>query len=259
MPVKLSANLGFLYHELPLLERIDAAAADGFPAVEFHWPYDIPLDVLKVRCDAVKVAVVGVNTVRGDISKGENGLAALPGREAEFAQAFTQALTYAKGLNASGIHVMAGKTAGLDQAACRKTFLANLRRASEEAEGSGVTLLLEALNRHDAPGYFYHTYEQAAEVIAEAGAPNIKLMFDCYHAAIEGGDLVRRMEKLWPLIGHLQFAAVPDRGEPDEGEIDYRFVLKRIAALGWPGFVGAEYKPRSGTRAGLSWREACGV
>ena len=259
MAIRLSANLGFLYLELPLIERIGAAARDGFPAVEFHWPYDIPLDELKARCAANKVSVIGVNTIRGDAAKGDNGLAALPGREAEFAAAFTQALTYAGGLGASGIHVMAGNTAGLDQAACRRVLIANLTRASAEAEGSGVTLLLEALNRYDAPGYFYHTYEEAAAIIAETAAGNIKLMFDTYHASIEGGDLTRRMQRFWPLIGHIQIAAVPDRGEPGSGEIDYRHVLDEIDRLGWPGFVGAEYRPRGGTTAGLAWRKACGL
>lgn len=250
MVTRFSANLGFLWQELSLPDAIRAAKAAGFDAVECHWPYNESVDRLKSALDETGLPMLGLNTVRGNVAAGENGLAALPGREAEAQAAIRQAMDYAMALGVPNIHVMAGKAEGdLAQA----TYVANLTIACELAAAQGKTILIEPLNSRDAPGYFLTTTDQALGVIREVGHVNLKLMFDCYHVQIMEGDLCRRFERLMPYIGHVQIAAVPDRGEPDQGEINYPYVLEKFDLLGWSQPIGAEYRPRSGTDNGLGW------
>ena len=245
-----SANLGFLWSELSLPEAIAAAKAAGFDAVECHWPYDTPaMDVAR----ALKLAglrMLGINTVRG--RPGENGLAALPGREDDARAAIDQALTYAEAIGAQMVHVMAGFARGADAQA---VFVANLSYAARRAEPRGITILIEPLNRHDAPGYFLQTTDQARALINEVGAPNLKLMFDCYHIGRTEGDITTRFRSLQPLIGHVQFASVPDRGTPDHGELDYGAILDDLSSAGWSKPFGAEYKPVGPTGESLGWME----
>lgn len=251
---RFSANLGFLWPDRPLLDRIDAAAAAGFRAVELHWPYDTPAAEVRARCDARRVTLLGVNTSRG--REGESGLGALPGREAEFAAAVDQAIAFCVAAGGSAIHCMAGVIGDADPAAARDTFVANLRDASRAAEPHGLTLLLEPLNPRDAPGYFYSTVAEGAAVIEAVGAPNLRLMFDCYHVASVGQDVGATLRRFLPLVGHIQFASVPDRAEPDSGTPDYPDVFRAIDALGYAGWVGAEYRPRAATDDGLGWLAA---
>ena len=136
----------------------------------------------------------------------------------------------------------------------RETFLANLRRGAPLAAARGLTLLIEPLNLRDAPGYHLSRIEDAATVVAAVGSPALKIMFDVYHVAIEGGDVTRRLERLLPMIGHVQFAGVPDRAEPDRSEIDLAHVFRTLERIGWTAPVGAEYRPRGDTDAGLGWR-----
>lgn len=257
--LKLSANLGFLWPELQLLERIDAAARAGFPAVELHWPYDTPASAVKERCQRHGLTLLGLNTPLGDVARGEFGLGALPGRETEFMASFGQAASYAVASGAGAIHVMAGVTTGIPADDARATFIGNLRQAAPIAAGHGLTLLLEAINPRDKPGYLYSRQEDAAALIAAIGAPNVRLMFDVYHVGVGEGDILRKLREFWPLIGHIQIAAVPSRAEPDEGEVDYRAVLAAIADARWEGFVGCEYRPRGTTDEGLAWRGTLGL
>jgi hydroxypyruvate isomerase len=254
-----SANLGFLWPDRPLLQRIDAAARAGFPAIELHWPYDVPAHEVRAACIRHGLRLMGLNTPVGDVARGEFGLGALPGREADFAAAMRQAIDYAVEAGAGAIHVMAGVTTGLDAASCRESFIANLARFAPEAAHHGLTLLLEAINPRDKPGYFYSQQGEAAEIISAIGAPNIRLMFDVYHCGVAEGDITKKLEHLLPLIGHIQIAAVPSRAEPDEGEVDYRHIFTTLARLGWSQPLGCEYKPRSGTDDGLGWRKTLGV
>ena len=256
---RFSANLGFLWPGQPLLDQIASAARAGFRAVELHWPYDTPAAAVRDACARHGVTLLGVNTVRGDVAAGENGLGALPGREAEFQAAVDQSLAFCQDAGATSIHCMAGKVPAEDRAAGRATLLDNLKRASDKAEAAGVTLLLEPLNPADAPGYFYSTADEGADIIAALGRPNVRLMFDCYHVGRVGDDVIGTMERLWQVIGHIQVAAVPSRAEPDGGTLDYRPVLAAIDRLGYPGWVGAEYKPAGDTDAGLAWVDALGV
>jgi hydroxypyruvate isomerase len=253
--MKFSANLGFLWTDRPLPDAIRAAHAAGFDAVECHWPYDIPSAEVKAALEDTGLPMLGLNTRRGDVAAGENGLAALPGREAEARAAIDEALAYAAAIGARAVHVMAGKAEG---DAAHATFLSNLRHACDRAATAGRIILIEPLNPFDAPGYFLNRTDQAAAIIAALGAPNLRLMFDCYHVGRTEGDVTGRLRALLPLVGHIQFAAVPDRGPPDHGDLDYAAVYAAIAALGWDMPLGAEYRPPGPTGDSLGWMAALG-
>lgn len=247
---RLSANLGFLWKELSLPDAIRAASAAGFEAVECHWPYEFEPQDVKSALSETGLEMLGINTVRGNLDAGENGLSALAGREDEARAAINQAIEYAVKIGTKKIHVMAGFAKG---AKAHATFVSNLRYGLEKSTPHGITLVIEPLNYYDAPGYFLKNANQAAEIIAEIGSDNLKLMFDCYHLQIMQGDISRLLEKMLPITGHIQIAAVPSRAEPDEGELDYRNILKLIDSLDYKGFIGAEYKPRGTTDEGLGW------
>ena len=246
--MQFSANLGFLWNDLTLPNAIRAAKAAGFHAVEMHWPYATPVADVQAALAETGLPVLGLNTTRGDTDAGENGLSALPGRETDARAAIDQALNYARAIGAGAVHVMAGFASG---DAAHAVFLDNLRYAAKAA--GDLTILIEPLNRHDAPGYFLTTTDQAREIIAEVGAANLKLMFDCYHVGRTEGDLITRIKDLRDIIGHIQFASVPDRGAPDHGEIDYRVVFAELAAMEYDAPLGAEYKPNGPTDETLSW------
>lgn len=248
--MQFSANLGFLWTELALPEAIRQAKRAAFDAVEFHFPYETePKDVV-LALQETGLSMISLNTPRGEVSKGEFGLCAVPARETDARIAIQEALSYARFIRASFIHVMAGRAEGPN---AHKTFLENLSYASELAEKDGIELLIEPINGRDIPGYFLSSTAQAAQIIEELGRPNVKLMFDCYHVQIIEGDLCKRLESYLPVIGHVQIAGVPDRGEPDDGEVDYRYVLKHLDALGYEGAIGAEYRPRDAIVDGLGW------
>ena len=247
--MKFSANLGFLWNDRPLPAAIRAAKEAGFDAVECHWPYAVSAEETKAALEETGLKMLGLNTIRGNVSVGENGLSALPGREEEARAAIDQAIRYANEISAGAIHVMAGNSSG---PRARRTFVENLTYACDQA-GSGGTILIEPLNHYNAPGYFLSTVEQAADIIREVAMPNLKMMFDFYHVQIMGGDVTRRFEAFLPLIGHVQIASVPDRGSPDHGELDYAFALRRVRELGWSRPVGAEYLPANGPVPDLAW------
>lgn len=252
-PLRFSANLGFLFTEHALPDAIGAAAKAGFGAVELHWPYDTPPDDVAAALERASLPVLGLNTRRGDVAAGEFGLSALAGREADARKAIEEVVAYAAAIGAGNVHVMAGRAEG-DNA--RATFIANLRYAADLAQEHAITILIEPLNEKDAPGYFLTGCDAATAIVNAAGRDNIRIMFDCYHVAMQGSDVVETYRRHRDMIGHVQFAAVPDRGEPDRGDIDYAAVLPTLAAEGHDGFFGAEYRPRAGTEAGLGWMRA---
>lgn len=247
--IRFSANLGFLWTELALPDAVRKAGAAGFSAVECHWPYDGDAAELRRALQETGLPMLGLNTRKG--RPGEFGLAALPGREAEARAAIAEAFAYGGEIGAHAVHVMAGASQGLDGAA--QAFRDNLLFACALAARHGMTVLIEPLNRRDAPAYFLATIEEAAALVMELRRPELKIMFDCYHQQITGGDLTRRFLAHQAMIGHVQIAAVPSRAEPDEGEVSYARLLRAIDIAGYRGFVGAEYKPRATTDEGLGW------
>ena len=253
---RFSANLGFLWSTLPLLERIERAAASGFKAIELQWPYDTPAQDVKAAVARLKLTLLAVNTPMGDTSIGESGLAALPGREADFQQAFNQSLQWCIGSGAPAIHVMPGILKPGTEVQARETMIRNLQWAADQAAPHGVTLLLEAINQRDKPGYFYSKQADSNSIREACGRSNVKLMFDVYHVGCAEGDILTKLAQYMPHIGHIQIAAVPTRNEPDEGEVNYPNVLKRVDELGYTGWIGCEYRPRGEVEAGLGWLKA---
>ncbi|MEZ5839148.1 MAG: TIM barrel protein [Hyphomicrobiales bacterium] len=245
-----------MFGEVPFPERFAAAAEAGFSAVEFLFPYDWPAADIAGWRAAAGVEIALFNLPPGDWAAGERGMAAIPEREAEFRDSLELALGYARALGVPRLHAMAGVTAGLDPAACRATYVANLRHAAVLAGNEGIEILIEPLNPRDMPGYFLSRTADALAIIAEVGAPNLKLQFDVYHRQIVEGDVIRGLEQALSVIGHVQIASVPDRHEPDEGELCYGEIFRRLDALGYRGAIGCEYRPRGDTRAGLVWRDS---
>ena len=252
--MKFSANLGFLWTELSLPDAIRAAKAHGFDAVECHWPYDTAATDVAQALSETGLPMLGLNTRRGNVAAGDNGLAAIPGRTAEARDAVLEALEYGQAIGAGAVHVMAGRAAGAEAG---ETFVETLRFACAQAADRRMTILIEPLNRHDAPGYFLRTTDQAVSIMDRVGASNLRLMFDCYHVGRTEGDVLYRLGALLPRIGHVQFAAVPDRGAPDHGELHYPTVFAALNRLGFEAPLGAEYRPGGSTEATLGWLSDC--
>ena len=253
---KFAANLSMLYTEHSFLDRFAAAAADGFKAVEYLFPYEHPAPELAARLKAHGLQQVLFNAPPGDWSAGERGTACLPGREAEFRAGVQRAIDYARALGCPRIHLMAGLAPdGTDRTLLRKTYLANLAWAAAQAKD--IDFLMEPINTRDIPRFFLTRQDHAHEIVVEVGAPNLKVQMDLYHCQIVEGDLAKKLELYLPTgrVGHLQIAGVPERQEPDIGEINHPYLFALIDRLGWDGWIGCEYRPRAGTSAGLGWLE----
>jgi hydroxypyruvate isomerase len=255
---RFAANLGYLFTDRSLLERIDAAAACGFKAIELQFPYDVPPSQVKAAAERNKLIVLGINTPPGDRA-GEFGLAAVPGREKDFQMLFKRALDYISFIGGSAVHCLAGKVEPERRPAAERIFVNNLRMAADHAATKNISLLIEPINGRDRPNYYLNRVEHAADIIGKISRPNVKIQFDFYHVQIVGGDLLHRLEQYLPLVGHLQCAAVPSRHEPDEGEVNYPAVFAAVDGLGYQGWIGAEYRPRGTTEAGLAWGREYGL
>ena len=251
---RFAANLSMLYTEHAFLGRFAAAAADGFQAVEYLFPYDYPAAELASRLKAHGLQQVLFNAPPGDWAKGERGTACLPGREAEFRDGVQRAISYARALDCPRIHLMAGLAPeGADRVALSKTYLANLAWAA--AQATDIHFLIEPINTRDIPGFSLNRQDQAHEFVVEAGAPNLKVQMDLYHCQIVEGDLAKKIEMYLPSgrVGHFQIAGAPERQEPDVGEINHPYLFDLIDRLGWDGWIGCEYRPKGNTSAGLGW------
>lgn len=251
--LKFSANLGFLWTDRALPDAIYAAASAGFDAVECHWPYDSDSALVTAALKETGLPMVGINTHKG--GAGMFGLSALPDQRIDARDAIITAINYAATIGAKNIHVMAGVAEG-DKA--RDVFLDNLAYACDEAAKHNIGILIEPINTVDVPGYFLTTADQAAQIIHNVNHPALRLMFDCYHCARMNDDVTTMLEKHVSIIGHIQFAGVPDRGRPDRGTLNYASVFATIQNVGWSGYLGAEYKPGEqdgcdGTDQSLGW------
>ncbi len=252
-----AANLSLLYGEFAFLDRFAAAAADGFRQVEFLFPYTFDAAELRQRLEAQGLRQALFNAPPGDFANGERGLASLPGREDAFRRGISeQALPYAQALACPRVHVMAGLLPpGADHSRHRDTYVANLAWAAAQAATAGVTLCIEPINPRDMPGYFINRQDEAHAVLRDVGAPNLKVQMDLYHCQVVEGDLAAKLRQYVPggQVGHIQFAGVPDRHEPDEGELNFAYLFTLLDECGYKGPLGAEYRPRAGTREGLGW------
>ena len=256
---RFAANLSMMYTEHGFLDRFAAAARDGFHAVEYLFPYAFGRPELAQRLGDQGLEQVLFNAPPGDWDGGERGIACLPGREDEFRRSFVeQALPYAAALKCPRVHVMAGLAPQHgERAALRAVYVANLAWAARQAAGEGIDVLIEPINTRDMPGFFLNRQDDAHEIVAEVGAPNLKVQMDLYHCQIVEGDLAMKLRRHLPGggVGHLQIAGVPQRHEPDVGEVHHPYLFDLIDELGWSGHVGCEYRPRAGTSAGLGWFE----
>ncbi len=256
---KLAANLTMMFNEVPFLERFAAAAECGFKGVEFLFPYEHPAKEIAARLERHGLAQALFNLPPGDWAKGERGMAALPGREDEFMAGLERALEYAGATKCKTLHAMAGIwPANRDRSKGEETYVANLRRAGERAARQGVTVVIEPLNTCDMPGYFLSTTGQAIALLDKVGRDNVKLQLDLYHCQIMEGDLAMHVRRLAGRYAHVQIAGVPERHEPDRGEVNYGYVLDVLDEVRYPGWVGCEYHPAGNTRAGLGWAKRWG-
>lgn len=251
---RFAANLSFLFTDRPLLDRFGAARAAGFSAAEMLFPYEHPPEALAERLAATGLEFALFNLHPGDWAAGERGLAALPDRRDDFRASVDQALVYAGALGTRRLHALAG-LAPADDGRAEAAYRDSLAFACDRAGPLGIEILIEPINGRDMPGYHLSCFERAAEIIAGLGRPNLRLQFDVYHRQILRGDVLRGLEDLMPLIGHVQIASVPGRNEPGTGELDDFAVLAALDRLGYEGFVGCEYRPLGRTEEGLGWME----
>jgi hydroxypyruvate isomerase len=252
---RFSANISMLFAERPLLDRFQAARDAGFTGIEIQFPYDTPVDKLVAAKERAGVGVAVLNLPVGDMLSGGPGLAAMPGREAEFARATAEARVYAEALKPRNVNVLPGwPPAELPREKCLATLARNLAHAAEAMAGIGVKVVTEAVNRRDRPGFFLGTTAEALEAIDRAGHANLGLEYDLYHMQIMEGDLVPTIRRTMARIGHIQFADTPGRHEPGTGEINFPFVFDAIEAAGYDGWIGAEYVPSTKrTEDSLGW------
>ncbi|ROZ64458.1 2-oxo-tetronate isomerase [Ramlibacter sp. WS9] len=262
---RFAANLSMMYPELDFLDRFEAAARDGFKAVEFLFPYAYEPRELAARLKAHGLQQVLFNMPPGNWEQGERGMACLPGREAEFREGVAKALVYAEVLNCPHVHVMAGLVpADTQRESLRSTYVSNLRWAAAEAAKQGIDVLMEPINTRDIPGFFLNRQDDAHQLAAEIAAPKAKVQMDLYHCQIVEGDVAMKIRQYLPTgrVGHFQIAGVPERHEPDVGEMNYPYLFDVIdqvsAECGWTGWIGCEYRPKrgaqpGGTSQGLGW------
>ncbi len=254
---KFSANLGFLFTELPFLDRFGAAAAAGFRAVEYMAPYGHDPREIARRLKDFGLTQALFNLPAGDWEAGERGLAIFPGRVAEFRSGVALALDYAEALGCERLNCLAGVVPpGGDRPTLEATLVDNLAFAADAAARRGVRLLVEPINTRDMPGFFLSRTDDALRLMERVGSPNLWLQADIYHMQVMEGDLARRLEAALPRIAHIQIADNPGRREPGTGEINYRFLLPFLDRLGYDGWVGCEYKPTTTAEAGLGWMSA---
>ena len=251
---KFAANLSMMFNEVPFMARFAAAADAGFKGVEYLFPYEFPAEAIAVELSKHSLTNVLFNLPPGDWAAGERGITCIPGREDEFRAGVAKAVDYAKQLNTAQLHAMAGIVPrGVDAAQAHATYVANLRYAASELNNHGITLLIEAINTRDMPGFFLTTQAQSHAVLEEVGAANLKMQMDLYHMQIMEGDLAMKLTKYAAHCGHVQIASVPKRNEPDTGEVNYPYLYDHLDQIGYGGWIGCEYRPAGNTVQGLGW------
>ncbi|WP_160152649.1 hydroxypyruvate isomerase [Microbulbifer sp. ALW1] len=254
---KFTANLSMLFTEVDFLDRFKAAADAGFKGVEYLFPYDYSAQEIKQRLDENGLTQVLHNLPAGDWAAGERGIACHPDRVDEFRAGVAKAIEYATALGCKQVNCLAGIVpAGVSKEEARQTFIQNLRFAADNLGAAGILLIAEPINTRDIPGFFLNRTEQALEIFDEVGSHNLKLQYDIYHMQIMEGDLAPTIEKHIDSIAHVQLADNPGRHEPGTGEINYPFLFQHLDKLGYQGWIGCEYKPKTTTLEGLGWLDS---
>lgn len=254
---KFAANLTMMFNEVPFLDRFEAAANAGFKYVEYLWPYDYPAEQLQQKLQQFGLKQVLFNTSAGDIQQGEWGISAIPGREQDSHRDIDLALEYAIKLGCPNVHIMAAVVPeGADKEAYKNAFVENLRYASDKFKPYGIRILLEALSPQVKPNYLLKSQWDTLEIVERVDRDNVFVQLDYFHAQNVDGNLSLLTDRLKHKIAHIQIASVPDRHEPDEGEINYSYIFNKLDQIGYQGYVGCEYKPRGNTLEGLGWFEA---
>ena len=253
---KLSANLSLLFTENEFIDRFKEAKNNGFDAVEFQFPYDIEAQTIKNEIDKNKLILTIFNSPPGDFGNGDRGLACLEKRKDDFKKSIIEAISYAKIFQCNKIHVMSGVSEKENVLNAKKVYIENLKWACDQFDKHNIDLLIEPINQRNIPNYFLSSTDQAIEIIDKIERDNIYLLFDIYHHQIIRGDVSKYFEKFQAYIGHIQIAGIPNRNEPDQSELDYKYVFKLIERLNYTGFIGCEYNPLRDTLSGLKWRES---
>jgi 2-dehydrotetronate isomerase len=257
---KFAANLSMMFPELEEPQRFAAARDAGFGAVEYLRPYAHPIAEVRRWLDDAGLQLILINSPAGDPARNDRGLAALPGREADFRASLDLTLEYATGLGAGMVHLMAGVVPpGIAVEACEEVFVENLCEASDTAKAAGVRILLEPLNTRDVPGYLHTKTAHTRRLIEESGADNAFLQYDFYHMQIMQGDLVEGLRSNLDIVGHVQVSSLPGRHEPQYGEVNFAYVFDEVDAMGYGGWIGCEYRPKNDTREGLTWALPYGI
>jgi hydroxypyruvate isomerase len=251
---RFSANLHFLFGEYPFMERFAAAKDAGFSAVEFPDPYSQDGDALAAQLSGLDLQCVLMNLPMGRRDQGEMGIACLPDRTEEFRAGVARAIEAGRRLHCPRFNCLAGRRPpGADPALLRRTLLENLRHAARAFAEHGLFLTVEPINTHDTPGFFLDGSAVAVDLIRELDERNLELQFDCYHLHRMGEELFDSARRLLPVIGHIQVSDVPGRHEPGSGVIDYPGLFAHLDAIGYRGWVGAEYHPSRRTEETLHW------
>ena len=255
---RFAANLTLLFNEVPFMDRFRAAAQAGFAGVEYLFPYDYDKDELAGALQANGLQQVLHNLPAGDWSGGERCIGCHPDRVGEFQDGVGEAIEYATRLGCRQVNCLAGLVPeGVSRERLRTTFVSNLKFAALKLKEHGIRLLIEPINTRDIPGFYLTHSAQALDLIREVGSDNLFLQYDIYHMQVMEGDLAATIEKNLSCIAHMQLADNPGRHEPGTGEINYAYLFHHIDRIGYPGWIGCEYKPASTTAAGLSWMAAC--
>lgn len=256
---KFCANLAFLFKEKPLLERYSAAKQAGFKTVETGFPFGFSKQEVVNAKNSAEVDQVLINILTGDVTKGELGYAAIPGKENEFEESLKVTVDYAKALGAKKIHIMSGRIEGEVTEANDKAYINNLKYATQLLEKENLVGLIEPINKYSVPKYYMNSYEKAVKVLNTINSPNLKLQLDIFHLQLIKGDITHTIKDLMPHIGHVQIAQAPHRNEPNiPGEINFKYVFETLREQGYNDWIGLEYAPKNETVPGLKWIEELG-
>ncbi len=252
--IQLSANLSLLFSEVEFLKRFKQAKNNGFNAIEFQFPYNFDAHKIKKEIDKNNLLLSIFNSPPGNFEIGDRGLACLENRVSEFKESIIKAITYSKILKCKKIHVMSGLLNKINYTHTENIYIENLKWACDQFLRHKIDLLIEPINQRNIPKYFLSSTDLAIEIIDKVKRKNIKLLFDIYHHQIIRGDVSVYLEKFLPYIGHIQIAGIPDRNEPNQSELDYKYIFRLIERLNYNGFIGCEYNPKKDTISGLKWR-----